>query len=136
MGVDFGVRGWLAGESQPQAVGHFGLNDFDESLICKQITGSYPPLSFNDPGTSLATSVPTENNRISCGFTDLENLELETLPELSLTVSYNTLFTALSSSLFFFITLAFLVLIKHITLMLQGLSFGSQDSVFDGLDHL
>lgn len=93
MGVGLRVTGWLASESKPQAVEEFSLNDFDESLLCKEIMGSNAPSSFNDPshfpsGFDSNVSNPTENNLISSGFADLENLELDTPPELSLTVSY------------------------------------------------
>uniref|UniRef100_A0A7N0T4U4 NAC domain-containing protein n=1 Tax=Kalanchoe fedtschenkoi TaxID=63787 RepID=A0A7N0T4U4_KALFE len=82
---------WLAGESE--AAEQLGLNDFDEYLLCKEIIGSYAP--FKDPGPSRATysyldgnqSNLTEDNHISSGFADLENLELDTPPDFQLTVS-------------------------------------------------
>ncbi|CAM8907542.1 unnamed protein product [Rhodiola kirilowii] len=99
--------GWLAGESQ--AAEQFGLNDFDESLMCKEDFGSCPSFNFNDPGPSHVPSnfggnesTLTENNGISSSFADLENLELDTPPDFQLTDLY----------------------------------FGSQDSVFDWLDRI
>ena len=82
-GDDYMEYPWLAGESQ--AVENSGLNSIDDSLLCNE--------TFDSRYTYIPnTDLTCEENRLTgksippCGISDLENLELDTPPDLQLSV--------------------------------------------------
>ncbi|EEF40972.1 conserved hypothetical protein [Ricinus communis] len=86
---DVGYPEWLAGESQ--AVENTDFSGIDDSLLCTEIFNS-SSLFFNSSGlhnvsyTGIAqsTNQVTGNNNAPCGIAELENLELDTPPDFTL----------------------------------------------------
>lgn len=81
---------WLAGESQPPENSH--PSGLDDSLLCNENFESYAPLGDSSyyPAPSFAcntsSGVAAGEKNATSGFSDLENLELDTPPDFQLAV--------------------------------------------------
>ncbi|MBA0829417.1 hypothetical protein Goarm_014025 [Gossypium armourianum] len=73
---------WLAGESQ--AVENPDFNGFDEFLLCNELLDSSSLPTTNDPKADCAAIETKGNNDASCGISELENLEFDTPPDVTL----------------------------------------------------
>lgn len=79
---------WLAGESQPPENSH--PSGLDDSLLCNENFESYAPLGDSSyyPAPSFAcntsSGVAAGEKNATSGFSDLENLELDTPPDFQL----------------------------------------------------
>lgn len=83
---------WLAGESQ--AFDNSDLNCMDDLLLCKEVLDSCAPLNHSGTNhTSYADLFSNRieasgNNNVSPEIADLANIELDTPPDFSLSVSF------------------------------------------------
>lgn len=88
----------LAGESQDYEC--YGLNFFEDSLLCKETLYSSTPLNgpvlnpiSNTDSANTGFGV-TGNSSTSFGIPDLENLEFDTPPDFQLAVSFMFVFSS------------------------------------------
>lgn len=85
---------WLAGESQ--AAENSDLNCLHSSLLCNELFDSSSLLksSVNNQvsytGCTHSTIEMTGNNDAPCGISELENLEFDTPPDVSLAVNFSS----------------------------------------------
>lgn len=85
---------WLAGESQ--AFDNTDLNCMDDLLLCNEILDSRAPLNHSGMNHTSYTDLfsnkieSSGNNNVSPGIADLVNIELDTPPEFSLSVSFTS----------------------------------------------
>lgn len=75
-------QAWLAGESQ--AVENPDFNGFDEFLLCNELLDSFSLPTTKDPKADCAAIETKGNNDASCGISELENLEFDTPPDVTL----------------------------------------------------